>query len=212
MVHDNVRRHQEETVLPEEGFLCGRCHSKHTFHKGCLSEQGDEKQQPSTEQNKNREQQDLPEATPEPHQHAETPSEWKEVEQNDAAPGQPTGLESGDEETSGEGNELECNYPSASDETQQQPNAVVQGEEVAEANEIAADNQKKDILIVIPPTFIENQRLDTGESLLTQDAQKWNRNTEGGTKKKNEDSNLVTKRDNRHGFPIDLSRWILHTG
>ena len=108
------------------------------------------------------------------------------MEQDDAAPGQPTGQESGDEATSGEGNELECNYLSASDETQQQPNAVVQGEEVAEANEIAADNQKKDILIVIPPTFIKNQRLDTGESLLTQDAQKWNRNTEGGTKKKND--------------------------
>ena len=37
---------------------CSRSHSKYTFHEGCLSEQGDEEQQPPTEQNKNSEQQD----------------------------------------------------------------------------------------------------------------------------------------------------------
>ena len=71
-------------------FYCGRCHSKHTFHEGCPSEQEDEGQQPPTKQNKNREQQDLPEATLEIHQNAETPSERNEVEQNDATLGQLT--------------------------------------------------------------------------------------------------------------------------
>ena len=56
-------------------FYCNTCHSKHTFHEGYSSEQRDEEQQPSTEQNKCRDQQDLPEATLEIHQDAETPSE-----------------------------------------------------------------------------------------------------------------------------------------
>ena len=34
-------------------FYCGRCPSKHTFHKGCPSEQEDEEQQPPTEQTGN---------------------------------------------------------------------------------------------------------------------------------------------------------------
>ena len=106
-------------------FYCGRCHSKHTFYKGFPSEQGDEEQQPPTEQNENREQQNLPEATPEPHQDAETPSERNEVEQNDAAAGEPTVQEGGAKARSGDESELESDYPSANDETQQQPNAVV---------------------------------------------------------------------------------------
>ena len=61
---------------------------------------------------------------------------------------------------------------------------VVQGEQVGEANETATDNQKRETLTVIPPTPTENQRLDTGKSLLTRDAQKGNGNAEGGTKKK----------------------------
>ena len=64
-----------------------------------------------------------------------------------------------------------------------QPNAVVQGGEVGEAKETAAGNQKKVTLTVIPPTHIENQRLNTGKSLLTRDAQKGNGSVEGGTKK-----------------------------
>ena len=43
---------------------------------------------------------------------------------------------------------------------------------------------KKETLTVIPPTPIENQRLNTGKSLLKQDVQKENRKAEGGTKKK----------------------------
>ena len=71
-------------------FYCSRCHSKHTFHKGCPSEQGDEEQQRPTEQNENRDQQDLPEATPELHQDSESPFKKNEVEKNEAATEQPT--------------------------------------------------------------------------------------------------------------------------
>ena len=67
-------------------------------------------------------------------------------------------------------------------ETQQPPNAAVQGEEVGNANETATGNQKKEILTVIPPTPIENQRLNTGKSLLTWDAPNKNGKAEGGTK------------------------------
>ena len=61
---------------------------------------------------------------------------------------------------------------------------MVQGEEVGEAIETAAGNQKKESLTVIPPTSIEDQRLKTEKSLLTRDAQKENGNVESGTKKK----------------------------
>ena len=84
----------------------------------------------------------------------------------------------------GDGSEREIDCPTASIKTQQQPNVVVQGEEVGEANRTAAGNQKKETLTVIPLTPIENQILNTGKSLLTPDKQKGNRNAEGGTKNK----------------------------
>ena len=76
----------------------------------------------------------------------------------------------------GDGSEREIDCPTASIETQQQPNVVVQGEEVGEANRAAAGNQKKETLNVIPLTPIENQILNTGKSLLTPDKQQGNRN------------------------------------
>ena len=79
--------------------------------------------------------------------------------------------EGGAEEMSGDGSKLESHYPSASNETQQQSNAVVQGKEVGEANKAVAGNQKKEILTAISQTPIENQRLNTGKFLLTRDAQ-----------------------------------------
>ena len=60
---------------------------------------------------------------------------------------------------------------------------MVHGEEVREANETASGNQKK-TFTVIPLTPLKNQRLNTGKSLRTRDAQKENRNVEVGTKKK----------------------------
>ena len=72
---------------------------------------------------------------------------------------------------SGDGSKLESHYPSASNETQQQSNAVVRGKEVGEANKAVAGNQKKEILTAISQTPIENQRLNTGKFLLTRDAQ-----------------------------------------
>ena len=92
--------------------------------------------------------------------------------------------EGGAEATPGDGSKLDSDCPFASDETQQQPNPVVQGEEIWEANETAAGNQKKETLTVIPPTPIENQRLNARKSLLTRDAQKGNGNAEGSTKEK----------------------------
>ena len=84
--------------------------------------------------------------------------------------------EGGAEATPRDGSELESDHPSASNETQQQPSAVVQAKK-------AADNQKKETFPVIPPTPIKNQRLNIGKSLLTRDVQKGNGHTEGGTKK-----------------------------
>ena len=86
---DGIRR---KLYFQGKIFYCGRCHSKYTFHEGCPSDQEDEEQQPPPEQNENREQQDLPEGTPEVHWNPETPSERNEVEQNDAALGQSTVL------------------------------------------------------------------------------------------------------------------------
>ena len=83
------------------------------------------------------------------------------MEQKGAALEQPT-IQVGPETTSGDGSELESDCPSADDETQQQPNAVAQGEQVSEANETAAGNQERETLTVIPPTPIENQRLIQG--------------------------------------------------
>ena len=93
----------------------GRCHSKNNFHEACPSKQGVEKQQPPTEQKENREQQDLTEANPELHPDLETPSERNEMEQNDAAPRQPTLQEDGAETTSRNGSKLESDHQSASD-------------------------------------------------------------------------------------------------
>ena len=47
----------------------------------------------------------------------------------------------------GDGSEPESDYISTSDETQQQPNVVVQGKEVKEANEATACNQKRKLLL-----------------------------------------------------------------
>ena len=69
----------------------------------------------------------------------------------------------------GDRSELRSNYPPASNATQQQRNVVVQREEVGEAEETVAWNQKKETVIVIPPTPIENQRLNTEKSLLKQE-------------------------------------------
>ena len=75
---------------------------------------------------------------------------------------------------------LESDYPSARDETKRQPKVVVQKEEMGEANEIAAGNQNKEILTVIPQTPVEKQRPNEGKSLLTRDV----RNFSGATKNK----------------------------
>ena len=126
------------------------------------------------------------------------------MEQNDAALGQPTTQEGGAEAALGDGSKLESDYPSASDKTQQQSNAVVHGEEVEEANETAAGSQKKETLTVIPPTPIENQRLNTGKFLLTRDSKKGldTKKKKGlvpKRKRAREDSDPVTKRGSRHG-------------
>ena len=51
------------------------------------------------------------------------------------------------ETTRGHGSQLESYCPSASDETQEQPNATVQGEEVGKAKETATDNQRRKFLL-----------------------------------------------------------------
>ena len=93
---DGIRR---KLFFHGKVFYCGRCQSKHTFPEGYSSEQVDGEQQPPTEQNERREQQDLPEATPEIHQDAENPSKKTEVEQNDVALGQSIAQEGGAEAT-----------------------------------------------------------------------------------------------------------------
>ena len=109
--------------------------------------------------------------------------QWNKVEQKGAALEQPT-IQVGPETTSGDGSELESDCPSADDETQQQPNAMAKGEQLSEANETAACNQERETFTVIPPTPIKNQRLNTGKSLHTRDAQKGNGNAVGGSKNK----------------------------
>ena len=106
-----------------------------------------------------------------------------EVERNDSAPEQPTEQNSGAEATPVDRGELESDYPSASNETQQWPSAVVHGEGVGKANETAAGNQNKETITAITPTPIENQRLNTGKSLLKRVAQEGSGYAEGGTKK-----------------------------
>ena len=79
---------RRKLFFQEKVFYCGRCRklllliflfrrapfmesfmeSMLTFHEGCPSEQEDEERQPPTEQNENRKEQDLPEATPEIYQ------------------------------------------------------------------------------------------------------------------------------------------------
>ena len=56
------------------------------------------------------------------------------MDQNNAAPGRSTTQEVGAEARAGDGSELERDCLSASDETQQQPNAAVHKEDVGEAN------------------------------------------------------------------------------
>ena len=102
------------------------------------------------------------------------------MEWNDAASGQSTSQEESAEATLGDESELESDYPSARDEAKRQPKVVVQKEEVGEANEIAAVNQNKEILTVIPQTPVEKQRPNEGKSLLTREV----RNFSGATKNK----------------------------
>ena len=195
---DGIRR---KLHFQEKIFYCGRCHSKHTFHEGCPSDQEDEEQQPPTEQNENREQQDLPEATPEVHWNPETPSERNEVEQNDAALGQSTTQEGGAEATPGDGSELESDCPSAGDETQQQPDTVVQGEQVGEANETATDKQKRETLTAIPPDLLKTEDLIQGNPHSHGMGNKGTGTPRVVPKRKRswEDSNPVAKRGSRHG-------------
>ena len=49
---DDIRR---KLFFQGKVFCCGRCHSKHTFHEGCPSEQENEEQQSRRDQNENRE-------------------------------------------------------------------------------------------------------------------------------------------------------------
>ena len=51
---------------------------------------------------------------------------------------------------------------------------------MGEVYETVAGNEKEETRTVIPSTLIENQKLNTGQSLFTRDAQKGNRNAEGG--------------------------------
>ena len=70
---------------------------------------------------------------------------------------------------------------------------------MGEVNETGAGNQKKETLAIIPPTPIENQRLNTGKSLLIRDAQEETTMVVPKRKKALEDSNSVSKRGSRHG-------------
>ena len=83
-----------------------------------------------------------------------------EVEKNNAAPGQPTTQKPGAKATTVDLSELENDYPSAKDDTQQQANAVVQREKVGEANKTAAGNQKRGTRAIIPPKPNQNQRTE----------------------------------------------------
>ena len=94
---DGIRR---KLFFHGKVFYCGRCQSKHPFPEGYLSEQVDGEQQPPTEQNERREQQDLPEVTPEIHQDEENPSKKSKVKQSDVALGQPITQEGDAEATS----------------------------------------------------------------------------------------------------------------
>ena len=77
---------------------------------------------------------------------------------------------------------------------------VVQGQEMGQLNETAAGHQKKETLNLISQTPIENQRLNTGKSSLTQDGQKGNENAKRGTKKKElEQMQIQSPRGKRHG-------------
>ena len=115
------------------------------------------------------------------------------MEQNNAAQGQPTTQEGSAEATSGERSKQDSDYLSTSNEIQLKTNAVVQGEEVGEANKTAAGNQKKETLTVIPPTLIENQRLNTRKFLITRVRMAQKR------KIAKENSNMVAKKGSRHG-------------
>ena len=69
------------------------------------------------------------------------------VEQNNAVLRQPTTQESGAKAAPEDESELESEHLSASDDTQQQLNAVIQREEVAWTNKTAACNQKSKFLL-----------------------------------------------------------------
>ena len=107
------------------------------------------------------------------------------------------------EATPGDGSKLESDCLSASDETQQQPNAVVQGKEVGEANETAAGNQKKETLTVIPPKKHPSKIKDLIQgNPYSHGMRKKGKGTLRMVPKRKrawEDSNPFTKRGSRHG-------------
>ena len=161
---------RKKLLLQGKVFYWHRWQCKHTFHRASLSKQVNEEQQSLLKQNENREKQDLPEATPELYQDAETPSKT-----SNRARGWCQG---------NVGSELQSDHPSTIDETQHQPNMMIQHKKVAKANKSVATNQKKETFTVIPPAPNKNQRLNTEKSLLTRDGQNGNRNAESGSKKK----------------------------
>ena len=69
------------------------------------------------------------------------------MEQKGAALEQPT-IQVGPETTSGDGSELESDCPSADDETQQQPNAVAQGEQVSEPTRQLLVTKREKLLLL----------------------------------------------------------------
>lgn len=102
---------------------------------------------------------------------------------------------------SGDGSKLESHYPSASNETQQQSNAVLQGKEVGEANKAVAGNQKKEILTAISQTPSKTKDLTQGNS-YSREMPKIRMGTSRVIPKRNrarEYSNPVTKRGATHG-------------
>ena len=210
-------------LFPGKVIYCGRSHNKHTFHKGCPSEQRDEEQQPPTEQNKNIEQQNLTEVTQEAHQDAENSSKRNEVGQNHAAPGQSTALEGGAEAMPGDISKLQSNHLAASNKIQQQGNAMVK--EGGGGKKTAAGNQQEESPTVISLATIEIQRLNTRKYLMDNPTvipltpvktRRLNTGRSHGmckkgsgtptviqTRKKTwEDSNRVPKRGRRHGLLI----------
>ena len=190
---DGIRR---KLYFQGKIFYCGRCHSKYTFHEGCPSDQEDEEQQPLTEQNENREQQDLPEATPENHWNPETPSERNEVEQNDAALGQSTVLR--------QRRETEANWRvivrlPAMRLSNNQTRWYRGNRYGRPTRQLLA--HKKETLTVIPPDLLKTEDLIQGNPYPHGMGKKGTGTPRVVLKRKRswEDSNPVTKRGSRHG-------------